>query len=76
MNAVLHRFFAGLAVALVLAVLSGCAVTTGAGQGRLAFQPGATDRHTVCTGVYASRFRERAEAGRVCRRSEAVRVIL
>lgn len=76
MNAVLHRFLHGLVVAFALAALSGCAVTAGAGQGRLAFQPNASDLYTVCTGVYASRFRERAEAGRVCRRFEEVRVIL
>ena len=75
MNAVLQRFLAGLALALAWAVLSGCAVATGAGPG-LAFQPNATNRSTVCAGVYASRFRERAEAGRVCRQAEDVRIIL
>lgn len=66
----------GLVVALAVAVLPGCAVTTGAGQGRLTFQGGFTTRYTVCTGVHASRLRDREGAGRDCRQHEGLRVIL
>jgi hypothetical protein len=64
-----------LMLTLAFAALPGCAVTTGAGQSRVALDESFTARYTVCTGVQASRLRERAEASRVCRRSEGVRVV-
>jgi len=76
MNAVLHRFVYGLAVALAWVLLSGCTVTTGVNQARLPLQRNVADPYIVCTGVYASRLRERAEAGRVCRRFEEIHVVL
>lgn len=76
MSSISQRWLRGLGVALALAVLSGCAVTTGAGQSRLTLQENFAARYTVCTGVQASRLRERQEATHACRLSERVRVIL
>lgn len=66
----------GLIIALALAVLPGCAVTTGTGQSRLSFQDGLSARYTVCAGAHASRLRDGEAPAGVCRRSEGLRVIL
>ena len=67
----------GGVVVLGLAVLSGCAVTTGgAPPSQLGLNSLPTASYTMCRGGHASRLPAHEAVGRVCRPSSSLQVIL
>jgi hypothetical protein len=63
-------------VVLALALLAGCAFTTGGGPSRLGLNAAPSATYTVCDGVHASRLPQREATGRVCQPSTSLEVIL
>ena len=71
----LTKIRSGLVV-FTLALLSGCAFTTGGAPSQLGLNSLPTTSYSVCTGSHASRLAAREEVGRVCRPAAALQVIL
>lgn len=66
----------GGSVALALALLAGCAFTTGGGPSRLGLHAPPSTAYTVCRGVHASRLPQREAKGSICQPSSSLEVIL
>ena len=82
MNRNSHRSMApalGSLVLLAAAALAGCATTSGTSTNAAAMAnalrpaaTGVTPGYVVCSGGHASRFPQREDAGRACRRSSTL----
>lgn len=67
----------GFVLGLMIATVSGCALTTGTGTRSLGVEaPGAPLGYVVCSGGHTSRFPAATKAGQVCRRSATLHDIL